>query len=262
MVMGVRIGRNAPVYAVCAMVVALASGCVVGPTIDDEKPKAGPAGSEQTGNPPFMEGQNTPSTGGGSGGAAPSGAVPPVDDGPKAGDVKFGASMVAMGGDTSVVVTEVRPERGVTPPAGQAALRVRMRVLNGRDGEFKASAMVVSVLEGNVKRTCHLVVPAGGGTDVRVPAGLNAVVGFSCTRSGADTGRVRIAVGLLGGGTAVFGGTITPLGADGPAEGPTTQPTTRVVPPSSPRPSASASTTPSTTAPASGTATEGVGGRR
>lgn len=266
--MGVRIGRIAPVYAVCAVVVALASGCVVGPTIDDERSGAKAAGSERTGNPTYMEGQNTPSTGGGSGEATPSPGSPAVDDGPKAGDIGFGAAFVPVGGDTSVVVTEVHPERNVTPQPGQAALRVRMRVLNGRAVEFRASGMLVSIVEGKLWRKCQLVVPPGGTTDVRVPAGVNTMVSFSCTRAGPDTGGVRIAVGLLVKGDVVFAGNITATGSGGPAEGPATQPTTRIVPPSSPRPTASASTSARASATArasetaSGSGAGGVGGAR
>jgi hypothetical protein len=246
--MGVRIRA---VASACAVVAAFATGCVVGPTIDDEKAKAAPAGA--TGNPTDLPGKNP------SGGTAPLASAPPGSvprDAPVPGDHEFDASWVDLGSGTQVTVADVRKDTAAKPEPGLSALVARVKVVNGRDTPFLANGLSVWIADGDGHRPCRLIGPPGGGPPVSVLARGDGQFGYRCTSVGTDVGRVRIEVGLGTKDPVTFGGNVTSTSATGPAEGPTAQPSTRVVPRSTP---SGAVTSPPATA--SGVTTGSTNGR-
>ncbi|WP_406287102.1 hypothetical protein [Embleya sp. NBC_00896] len=229
--MGVRIRRIAPA---CAAVVLLATGCMVGPTIDDEKGKAAHAGA--TGNPPDLPGKNTP--GGAtpgvvpSGGAVPSGAVPQ-----KTGTHAYSNGLTV----TSLPLTVKRATTMPDDKKDRVDVAVPIRWLNRTKGSITAELLIVELYAGpdSIACTNALVGEARTGPD-EAARGVETIITYNFAVPRALLGKLVIQIrplfSRLDRDNVTFETSVTPPEGSPtrPAEGPSTQPTTRVVPRSTP----------------------------
>jgi hypothetical protein len=251
--MGVRIRRIAPI---CAVLATLATGCVVGPTIDDEKPKAANAGA--TGNPTDLPDKNVP---GQPPGAPATGGTPepPGDAAPDSREMRFGTQWAELGQGARVTVTDVRKDTTATATTdGSVPLLARINVDNRSPITFSANSLTVWIADAQGHRPCRMSIPPGSALEVRIPSGVVGLVDYKCTSLRLNPALVRIEVALGGTGTVTFRGDLAASVPSGPAQGPATQPGTVIVPRSTPVPGApSASSTTAPSAPSGRTSTPG-----
>lgn len=228
--MGVRIRRIAPA---CAVVALLASGCMVGPTIDDEKSRAAPAGA--TGNPPDLPDKNP--TGGSTPGAPPptGGSAPPAQVPQKQGSHTYSngltvATLPLVVTRTASVPNEKRETVDVSVP---------IRYANRTGSNLLADLFAVTLYAGPDALPCAAakVGPARSGPE-QAARNADTVITYNFAVPREYVGKLLIQVqpfmsrlDKVSFETSVA----LPAGAPTrPAEGPSTQPTTVVVPRSTP----------------------------
>ncbi|MEU0931975.1 hypothetical protein [Embleya sp. NPDC005971] len=249
--MGVRIRRIAPA---CAVVVLLASGCMVGPTIDDEKPKA--AGAGATGNPPDLPGKNP--TGGSAPSAAPPGAaVPPGQVPPKQGSHTYSNGL-------TVATLPLAVTRSVGVPNEKREtvdVAIPIRYTNRTGSNLVADLFGVTLYAGPDGWPCGPAKtgPLRSGPD-QAARNADTVFTYNFAVPRELVGRLVIQVqpfmSRLDKATFETSVALPASAATRPAEGPATQPGTVVVPRSTPTAGASA-----TASAGSATASRDVGGR-
>ncbi|MFI6580537.1 hypothetical protein [Embleya sp. NPDC050493] len=229
------------------MVVLFASGCMVGPTIEDEKPKAAPAGA--TGNPPDLPDKNP--TGGTAPGAPPSGAAVPPGQVP----AKQGSHTYSNGLTVSTLPLAVTRTASVPNEKRETVdVAVPIRYTNRTGSNLAAELFGVTLYAGPDSLPCG---PARNGQARSGPAeavrNADTVFTYNFAVPRELIGKLVIQVHpyfsrldktSFETSVALPAGTVTR-----PAEGPATQPGTVVVPRSTP------------TASGSATASGDVGGR-
>ncbi|MFE5328420.1 hypothetical protein ACFRCG_18775 [Embleya sp. NPDC056575] len=228
--MGVRVRRIAPV---CAVVAVLATGCMVGPTIDDEKPK--PAAAGPTGNPPDLPDKN-PTDGSTPAAPPPSGAPPPSD--------RTGQKKQTHTYSNGLTVTALAP--AVTRTAAVPGERretvdvaIPIRYGNRTGSNLVADLFQVTLYAGPDALPCALAKvgpPRGGPSEAAVNADTVITYNFAVPRElvGKLEVQVQPYMGRLDRVTFATSAALPAGAPTRPAEGPSTQPSTVVVPRSAP----------------------------
>ncbi|MGC0414708.1 hypothetical protein [Embleya sp. AB8] len=227
--MGVRIRRIAPA---CAVVVLLATGCMVGPTIDDEKPKA--VAADATGNPPDLPDKNP------IGGSAPG---PAATGGPStAGQVPAKQGSHTYSNGLTVATLPLTITRTVGVPGEKrdtVDVAVPISYVNRTGSNLLADLFAVTLYAGPDALPCAdaKVGPARSGPQ-EAARGANTVITYNFAVPRELVGKLVIQVQpFMSRLDKTSFDTSVALPAGGPtrpAEGPSTQPSTVVVPRSTP----------------------------